>query len=232
MDQLAPPISRKSQTGTSLISLMLGVTLSIFGMLVTTSMHARHQAAVNSLEYSISHNRQLITALISIEKEVQSAGYGITMADQSNIITQTTPATATTPAGHSLLWRYVDNGTTVCRGLRERGFFEDGIEHRALILISSPTDCNTTTPLQNFLWDRLEGRLGQWEVRNELTDYINTNETLFTFNLTSATCSSPGQTQFGTHLIATVSAPNTAELNGNAIPANNVTACLLNIFPI
>lgn len=227
-----PSITGNSQQGMSLISLMIGVSLSIFGMLVTTSMHARHQVAVNSLQHAIIHNRLLITAMSTMQKEVQSAGYGITGADQNDIITLFVPATSTVPASRTLLWRYRDSGAVVCRGIRESGFFTNNIERRVLNTITSPLDCDETTPLQNFAWSGVDGHLGQWDVRNELVTHINNNDTLFSFGLLDTTCSTSGGTQTGRHLLATISAPNNAELNGSMAAQNSVTACLINIQPI
>lgn len=229
------PVTMHSETGLSLISLMIGIALSTITILTATHMHTTHQIAVNELNDSIRHNRLVLTSLKVIEKEIQSAGFGIADADQSHVVTQFDPGDSTTPATRSILWRYVaedNDGNTqnYCRGLRESGVHIKGIEHRVLSLIGS-SSCLLTNPLETTNWNQTIGRLGLWKVRGELTSHINQFGTLFSFQLATTDCSFPGLNIPDTHLSATITAPNNAQLNGHALPPNGTTVCLTNINP-
>lgn len=242
MTSISPaPITKQSEAGMSLISLMLSIALSTVTMLAATHMHTSHQIAVNELNDSIKHDRTILTSLKVIEKEILSAGYGISDADENDIMTIHTPAdlTGPTPAVRRLLWRYVFEGATHCRMLIESGIYVNGVEFRTLTLRKAPDTaatpaeaCNTTNALSAITYNDTIGRLGEWEVKDGMAARINTNTTLFSFNLTNATCSFPGLSNPAAHMSVTIEAPNSAELNGHTFPKNNgITLCLTNITP-
>lgn len=235
------PVTKKIESGMSLISLMVSIALSSVTMLAATHMHTSHQLAVNELDDSIRHNRLVLTSLKVIEKEVLSAGYGIAGADADDIITQFVPADTVNliPAVRSLLWRFNydfnSDGTdeTECRALIESGVYVNGIEHRFLTLRRAPdlsAACNTSTPLADITMNETIGRLGEWEVKGELVSHVSASNTLFSFQLQTDNCSFPGLRNPQDHMSATIRAPNSAELNGHGFQ-NGITVCLTNISP-
>ena len=236
------PVSKHSESGNSLISLMIGIALSTITMLTATHMHTSHQLAVNDLNDSITHDRTILTSLSIIEKEIQNAGYGIPNADQNHIMIEFDAGDSTTPAIRSLLWRFITdedstgitNGvheTPHCRKLTESGGTIDGKNYRFLKLFAS-SSCHPSNPLQNTTWDIEIGRLGQWEIKDAVVTRINTEQTFFTFALNSTTCSFPGLDNPDVHLEVQIQAPNSAELNGHDdLPENGINVCLTNIHP-
>jgi len=238
------PVLKDCELGVSLISLMLGIALSSASMLAATSMLVSHQSAVSDLQDSIVYNRKIVTALSTVQKQIQSAGFGIDnpvqTGNQADIVIEFDPGTATNPARTSILWRYIDNpGTnappvTVCRGIIEDGSTIDDTETRRLRFVqTTSTDCNLTTPLANMVWNVTLGTLGSWVVEDQLVPYINANGTLFSFVLptTPVICPAPGTRLMPNtpqYLRATISAPDFAELSGQSAGLNTFNVCLIN----
>ena len=201
-------------------------------VLISLRVYINNVRAANDIRTSASHNRMLMTALNVAQKEIQAAGFGIAGADENDVATVFSPGSSSMPATRSILWRYFDDGVVQCRGLRETGVEIDGSTYRQLDLIESTADCNTTSSLTSLAWDGVSGNLGLWEIKGMLSPYIDTNETLFNFQLSQADCSVSRLAPASEHTIATVSAPNIAELNGHALPSNVINFCLVNIHPI
>lgn len=229
--QYIPSKKGINQRGMTLVSLMVSMAIMLSGVLVSLNLHSNNERSVDLLRTDTTHNRLLMTAMIVAQKELQGAGYGIGGANENDVITQFTSKISSTPATRSILWRYMDNGIVSCRGLREGGITLEEKEYRSLDLIESTTDCNTTLPLENLAWDTTAGNLGLWEIQGQLATHLETNETLFDFQIAAGNCSAYRLMTATQYLIATISVPDTAELNGHVLPSNTVDLCLINVRP-
>jgi len=225
------------QRGFTLTGLMISIALVQIVVLVSLKFQSVHHGAVADIREASTHNRVLTTALAFSQKELRGAGFGIvdatandTMNPSNNdIITTFTLGNATTPPSTSILWRYQNGATVECRGLRETGVTIDDTDYRQLEFISDPTNCNLTSNLSSFVWNVTVANLGLWEINDSLQQYLDTNGTLFNFQVNTGTCAIPQLTTADTHAIARVQAPNTAALNGNVVPSNISNICLVNI---
>jgi len=221
---------RKTQQGFTLTGLMISIALVQVVVLVSLKLQSSHHRTIEDIRISSAHNRVLATALTIAKKEIQWAGYGIDAAGQTDIIVQNTLPTASTPFQHAVLWRYRGAaGFANCRGLVDRGVTIDGKNYRQLDFIRSPSGCTYSSNLNSFPWDGVVGTLGVWEIDDLLQAHLDNNGSLFNFQVQPATCSVPGLADSQMRTVATISVPNTAELNGNNVPSNTHNICLLNL---
>ncbi len=210
---------------------MISIVITLLSVLTSLHLYLQNERTVDSIRTATSHNRILMTAMIVVQKKIQAAGFGIAGADENDITTVFTSSSASTPASRAILWRYIDNGIVECQGIREIGITMNDRPYRQLNNITSVSDCNTTSPLGSLAWGGDTEILGQWEIDNLLSAYLATNDTLFNFQVSKENCAISRLTTSGEHSIATISAPNTAGLNGHAIPSNAINICLVNVHP-
>lgn len=223
--------NRENQYGMTLISLMISTVIVLLGVLVSLRLHSNHEQSVERVRSATAHDRLIMSTLTIARKEIPGAGYRIAGADQDDVITVFTAATSSAPASRSIMWRYREGTSVECHGLRETEVTIDTVAYRQLELIGSSADCNTTSALNTLYWLDIPDNLGLWEVRDTLATYVATNGTLFNFQLSQQSCSNSRLKTPALHLVATVSAPNIAELNGASVPSNTMDLCLVNISP-
>ena len=220
----------KNQSGFTISSLMIGIAVALVCILASLQLYAAHRISTAQMKESSKHSRQLSSAIVVVEKQIMSAGYGMAGADANDVVVQNIASTPTTSASTSLYWRYFDAGM-ICRGLRETSELIDGEEYRVLTALGS-TACNNTTALVSMPWDVQVGVLGNWPVEDVVASYVATNETLFDFNVTTQNCAPYRVVNAASHLMVSVRAPTFAELNGmTGVPANGVDVCLINTGP-
>ncbi len=225
------PSSRHTQQGMTLIGLMLSLVLTLASALVGINLHINNQRTVDSIRNATAHNLTLMTSLVVIQKKIQAAGFGIVGANENDVTTVFIPSTPDTPASRAIFWRFIEGGATKCYGIREIGITPNGQSFRQLDTITSVSDCNTTGALESLAWDGPSKRLGRWGIDSLLSIYLATNGTLFNFQLSKADCSISRLTTSNEHSKVTVTVPNTAGLNGHAIPSNIIEICLTNVHP-
>ncbi len=210
---------------------MLSLVITLLSVLVSLNLYIHNTRTVESIRTATAHNLTIMTSLVFVQKKIQGAGFGIANADENDVIALFTPSSNSTPASRAILWRFIDNGSVECHGIRDIGITSNSRSYRQLEQLTSVVDCNTTTALVNFAWDGPSEILGRWEIDSLLSTYLATNETLFNFQVSKATCSISRLTTSGEHSLATISVPNTAGLNGHAIPSNVTNICLVNVHP-
>lgn len=223
--------AKNAQRGMTLISLMVSVVIMLVGVLTSLRLHNSHEQSVDFIRNATTHNRQLMTALLTVQKVIPAAGFGIAGASDNDVITQFTSGSSSSSASSSIFWRLVENGAVECHGLRDSGVTIDGTDYRKLDLITSIADCNAGSSLTSFSWDGVAANLGLWKIEDALIPYINTNETLFKFELAKEDCTMSRLMASAERFVVKVSAPNTAELNGHVLPSNVVKFCLINVHP-
>jgi len=217
------------QSGFSLISTMIGLVVSMIGVFAILSLQGNLTYNAAGTIQDARHDGQLSTALLTAQKLVMNAGYGIEKADDTDIVIVETAATATTAYSTSLLWRYNLSGSTICNGLRDTVKTENNIDFRSLLIISSIGDCNEDAPLADLSWAVETGVIGKWRIDGTLTDYLSNNDSLFNFLIRSSTCSPYGSAAPEPHLIVMISAPSSTQLGGLAgAPNTEIEFCLQN----
>jgi len=239
MNDKALCISMKKQSrGVSLISLMVALAVSALSILVSISAFQNLSAASIVTQERLTHDAQIAATLITTEKLVTEAGFGIPSAAEADIIVVSTPATSAADgtssldATTSLLWRYDDGTSVMCRGLREEQTTIGNRPYRQLKSIASTVGCNGTDALSSFTWNEEVAVLGLWPVTADLEQHLSTNDTLIGFEISTTSCVPFGFGQLNDHLSVKISIPTTVELSG-AVPLgqNAIHVCLTNTYP-
>ena len=235
MKTIAPSQFRQ-QSGMSLISLLIGLLISVLCILGSLTLYKNLIHVATETKLDSNHDGQLASAMLVIQLEVQSAGYGIDGAGTEHII-EHVPATGE----RQLLWRFTTDGTNYqCRGLFEEA--KDQGLFRQLSLIKVDAGCDASTALNTLTWDTTSpiAVLGKWRVVDDevadigLDDYIGDHDTMFDFELIDTACNPYGANGAVTdnRKLLTVSVPGSAFLQGAAdMEATKYHYCLPNIYP-
>lgn len=226
-----------SQHGLSLIGLLIGLLISVLCILASLGLYKNLIQVATESKLDSNHDGQLTAALLVIQMEVQSAGYGIENAKNGVDIVTTFDGAA---KKRQLLWRFKPGAAFECRGLHEEELAEGGAVFRVLKLITT-TGCTQTAALSGLPWavSTPVAVLGRWRVIDDgvaatgLDKYISDNTTLFGYGFGNATCSPYGASTTTTNRSQlTVTAPGTAYLQGAAgLALNSYSFCLPNIYP-
>lgn len=225
------------QKGLSLIGLLIGLLISVMCILASLGLYKNliQVATVNKLD--ANHDGNLAAALLTIQMEVQSAGYGIDNAKNGTHIMTTYDSTA---KKRYLFWRFsTATGVYQCRGLLEQKVTVSDEVFQELSLVTPASGCTETAVLSNLTWSTTVATLGRWRVYDDgdalsgLDKRVADNGTLFSFGLnTQAVCSPYGaSTTTGNRTRLVVTAPGSAYLQGATGVANTYEFCLPNIYP-
>ncbi|HSX84518.1 MAG TPA: hypothetical protein VLE50_03890 [Cellvibrio sp.] len=224
------------QSGMSLISLLIGLLISVLCILGSLTLYKNLIHVATETKLDSNHDGQLASAMLMIQLEVQSAGFGIDGAGVEHIIKH-----IPTTGERQLLWRFTTDGTTYqCRGLFEQGE-EQGL-YRKLSLIKVNAGCDAATPLNNLTWDTANPVtvLGKWRVVDDgvtdigLDDYVADHDTMVNFELTPTACNPYGANGAVTdnRILLTITVPGSAYLQGAAdMTPTEYQYCLPNIYP-
>ena len=217
------------QSGLSLVNVMISLVISMTCSLACISLYTNHHLGAQTVREATTVNRQMATSMIALQDDISAAGYGIENAGTNDIVVVTVDATATNAAEVSLLWRYQDDGSVICRGVHEFQATTNNKEYRILRIIESQSDCDITSDLASLGWDTQIGVLGHWELQDGMVAYVAKNSTLFNFQIGTASCAPYGMVQRSNRLRVTITSPNLAQLNGLAVKGNQLRICLINM---
>lgn len=217
------------QQGLSLISLLVGLFISMLCILTGLTLYKSTLRMSTDSKIDTQLDGQITSALLTLQLELQSAGYGVPGANASDVI-------KTTHNGNQVLaWRYHNGTEFICRGVKE---FETGTspKYRNLELITAD-GCSENVDLATLDWAPTaiakKTLIGRWPVFGGLVGHITSNANLFTFSAPAfISCSPYGALESAQHLQVAISAPSSAVLNGasNAV-SHSFTLCLLNTNP-
>lgn len=204
------------QQGASLVSLMIGMLVSMLGILAVMTMHkSLMQVAVESKGDAI-HDAMVSTALMQMQMDLHNAGYGIESGSAGDVV-------ATQLSGaESLLWRYRDGGSFVCKGVTEQSYTdsESGTVGRQLVAIEATSNCTGSADLSTLTWTATE----------TMAQFRNETAALFDFSVATASCAPYGFGVAEDHLRVTVSARSSAEVAGASVSTVAYQYCLANTY--
>lgn len=230
--KLIAPAHFSRQKGMSLIGLLIGLLISVLCILASLTLYKSLIQVATESKLDSNHDGQIASAMLIMQLEVQSAGYGIEAANFDHIVRHVPSA-----GEIQLLWRFSPNGSAFeCRGLHEKPL-EDGA-FRELTVIKATGGCNASATLNSLSWEDVSV-LGRWRVVDDgvagvgLDDHILTKSTMFDFKLEDKLCSPYGASSSATenHGFLTVTVPGSAFLQGApGIAASEYQFCLPNIY--
>lgn len=220
----------------TLISLMVGLFISLMCVLASLTLYKNLITVAAESKVESIHDGQLAASMLTLQKEVMSAGFGIENAGAADIVRRKVDASGSDLGTIELLWRYREStGAAVqCRGVREYGEVNaDGNEFRILkVIADTSADCDAAAILTDLSWGTTVDTLAKWLVVGGLKTYVDANSTLLDFALTQQACSPFGNIDPETHWVVEVSAPGAAKLNGapNTVDTSYLF-CLPNTYP-
>lgn len=121
------------QQGFNLISLMVGMTLSLISIMAMLTLYKNLVSNAAIATQDARQDGQVASARLTLQRELQSAGYGMSpvlntdlvLLKSSTLSTNTLSGQQITlpsnERGNALLWRYEANSGAVCRGILSIG---------------------------------------------------------------------------------------------------------------
>lgn len=209
-------ILRSSQLGMSMVGLMIGMLLSVVTVLAAMSMYKTLVSTAIDTKLDTQHDGQLASAMLTLQLELQSAGYGIENATVAEHLVDA-------DAQQSLYWRSQStpaSGVYECKGVK----YVTTATESTLSLVGSA--CNDTVDLTTLVWAE-EAILARFiiDANVDLADPV-----VITFDATTGTCFPFGQGEAAVYGIVNVSAQTAASrATANAIPPANYSFCLPNL---
>lgn len=215
----------KYQLGTTLISLLIGLLISMLCILALLSSYRTIVKTGVESRIAATHDTQLQAGLTTAQMFLQNAGFGL--EGSNNLLTATVQVGSKTIS--AILWRYKNDTNIVCQGLADVES-SDNKKRRFVLLEGFENDsgapCNGTSNLGSFKWKE------QSTLAN-LEDYSidKSNPQQITFNQTTSTCTPFGAgtvEESSKHPLIIVSAKtSTQKIAG--LETVQVPICLLNI---
>lgn len=166
---------KRDQAGMSLISLMIGILISMIGILAGFLLYQNMVKVTLQTRADATQDGQLASAMLSLQLQLQSAGFGIDKAANPG------PHLALVSGPpQALYWRYLndptDSNSAVCAGFRveDVDFVVDGTTEtkRQLELLSPETPASCT------LAATLDGLPGGWKVTSILAQFRKSQQAL------------------------------------------------------
>ena len=239
----ALPLSRmNNQAGVSLIGLMVGLLISMIGILAIFSSYKTLISSAVQSHSEVNYDGAIDSVLVRAQLEMQSAGYGLPA-----------PAGAGAPAGaaHYLVaptyvaWRTLwPNATgalaTHCFKIEDSPFVvalnqaqARQVEYFAVDSTNAANNCTATSDLATVVWGNAAANLGVF-TPGVVTDLVGKTTPLppvFNFAETTVECSPYGVSAApSAHPLITMTAPRSVEqTSGSAFPDAQISVCLSNI---
>lgn len=194
---------KSRQSGISMIGLMVGLLLAMIAILAGMTLYQSMVRTSIETRTDATQDGQLASALLSLQLELQSAGFG--MAAGANPHIQLVGAAGANP--QSLYWRYQPTGGGVtCKGFRI-WTKEDNTSRQLQLLqpTNAAVSCTATVSLSGI----------EWTVANVVAEFrasTAADAKLPTINMTLAnqSCFPYGLGQAAVHPQVTITADNAA----------------------
>jgi len=206
------PPTRNRQSGESLISLMVGLLLSMVVALAMLSMYKVSARYGGQAGQDAAADAQLTAALLRAGQAVQDAGYGIASASldtqlvvlsgaalNNRALTGSTVATGA--SGNAVLWAMNTTGTAQCAGLLFKATSGGG----GGLFFLGPVACSTGSVSD---WSSLSWTSIRWVDRPAYQSSNAYNQTAISFSVASTACKPFGVTASSGNVVWTLSSTN------------------------
>lgn len=215
----------KYQSGTTLISLLIGLLISMLCIIAVLSSYRTIVKTGVESRVAATHDTQLQTGLATAQIFLQNAGFGL---DGSNNLLTEANIQVESKNISAVLWRYKDGTNVICQGLADIES-SDSKKRRLVLLKSRPTTCNDSSDLSGFDW-KIQTTLANLE--DYSTDLSNPKQITFAEKTPPGVC-----TPFGAgnpkneskHPLITITAQTSTQQSAGLGKAE-IRVCLLNII--
>nr|WP_181718071.1 hypothetical protein [Psychrobacter sp.]QJS05714.1 hypothetical protein [Psychrobacter sp.] len=210
----------KYQSGTTLISLLIGLLISMLCIIAVLSSYRTIVKTGVESRVAATHDTQLQTGLATAQMFLQNAGFGLEGTDYS----LATPIKVDSKDIKALLWRYKDdNNTTICQGLADIES-SDG-EKRRFVLLENNSTCDAPLNSDKVNW-KVQTTLANLE--DYSTNLSNPEQVTFEETLTTCTPFGAGVLDNVPHPLITITAQTSTQQSAGLGKAE-IRVCLLNI---
>ena len=211
----------RSQSGMTLISLLIGLLIAMLCMIGLLSAYRTMAKTGADSRIDATYDTQLQNGLIASQMMIQNAGFRLEAGTNAHLATETFSSIGTLTNVSALLWRYKVGGTVACQGLAD--IADSG--KRKLVTLTVSAGCDDTAALNTFDWttDKTLARL---------TDFGGSNAQQVTYTVTPDTdCRPFGSVaaSSGKHPQVTLSAKTSSQQHNSALSTIQVPICILNI---
>lgn len=213
--------NKKNQAGVTLISLLIGLFISMLCILSSLTLYKSLIQVTVEAKSDTLHDGQLAAAFLTTQLEIQSAGFQIAEPDADDVVVRVNAGTL------ELLWRFND-GAFRCRGLKETQETIAGLDYRVLNLVEATAGCDGDAALVGMNWGEV-ATLGRWAIRGEFATYMAGRDSMLNVNIATVPCSPYGSVNATDHMVVTISAPSSSSIHGAVNGATtSFKYCLLN----
>lgn len=198
------PVGDRHSYGMSLISLMIGILISMIGILAGFTLYQNMVKVTLQTRTDAAQDGQLASAMLSLQLELQSAGFGI-----DKTVNPGPHLTLVAGPPQMLYWRYIETAVNpVCKGLGVNDVVNEEGETRRQVQLLSPEN-----PASCTLDATLSGLAGGWKATAVLAEFRKSEEALdvksfpvITITEAAANCFPYGLGQAGNYRMVTISA--------------------------
>jgi type II secretory pathway component PulJ len=219
MQRLNSKIFRRS-AGMSLVSLMIGMLISMLGVLAGFMLYQNMVKVTLQSRADAAQDGQLASAMLSLQLDLQAAGFGIDRATYPGphlIVTNGAPQT--------IYWRYLETSTDPdepkCKAFQVNDNSDGDARKLELLEPKTAASCTLDAPLATLV--------GGWNVSNTLAEFKKTDATKVgslpqvVMSLTTTKCFPYGLGTADNYKTVTISVDGAARRaaidSGNAAPA-------------
>lgn len=197
---------RTAQSGLSLVSLMVGLVISMLVVLTTLSIYRATIRTTVDASQGAHVSGQFSSGLLAAQMKLQGAGFGIIDPDS--------PRDITVAASGALVWRDAINGAERCHAL----VFS---EQRLRLLSSTSTCTDANTALEAATWNETQ----------LVSEATGDNRSAFTATVIERECSPFGVTKNSAGRLLVELQATALKADGSADPdrpMRTATVCLSN----
>lgn len=185
------------QRGVSLIGLMVGLLLAMIGILAGMTLYKNIVQTSIQTRNDALQDGQLASAMLTLQLELQNAGYGITPGGPVAHVLR--------PNDTTLYWRYSINNIVQCKGFQIQDLDNGNRRELQILKIKDGTPCNSTDALNAL----------QWDVANVIASFRDSPAAdaglpAITLALVNGQCFPYGMGTAAAHPVVTVTADNAA----------------------
>lgn len=206
-----------SEKGASLISMMIGMLVSMMSILAVMSMHKTLiHVSVESKSDAV-HDGLISSAMVQLQLALHNAGYGMETSTAADVIA------TTVNSAPALLWRSYDGAAYICEGVTEVSYTDGDSNTTGRHLVSmriNDASCTETANLQSLAWNSAS--------RDTLAQFRNQSTPIFDFDVVQDDCAPYGFGEHQLHLSVAVHAKTSAEVNDAASAGADISPITFN----
>ncbi len=203
------------QSGMSMIGLMVGLLLAMIAILAGMTLYQSIVRSSIQTRTDATQDGQLASALLSLQLELQSAGFGLTAGANPHI--QLVGGPGDNP--QTFYWRQQIGGVNICKGFRIQTDAGGTSRQLQILQPTIPASCNAVVALNSIAWS-IANVVAEFRASTAADAKLPT----IGMGLTNPSCAPYGLGQAAVHPQLTITADNAARRAALTPESGAVTA--------